>query len=48
MDFSFTEEQEALRELAQQIFADHSDNEHLRTVEASEDGVDRDLFESLP
>ena len=47
MDFAFNEEQEAVRELAQQIFGDHSGNEHLREVEASEDGVDDALWGSL-
>ncbi len=47
MNFSFNEEQEAIRELAQQIFADHSDHERLRQVENSADGIDRDLWDAL-
>ena len=37
MDFSFTEEQEAVRELAAQIFSDLSTPERLKQVEASRD-----------
>ena len=47
MDFSFNEEQEAIRELARQIFADHADHERLRQVESSADGIDRDLWDAL-
>jgi len=47
MDFAFTEEQEALRELARQIFGDHAGNEHLREIEASADGVDVALWRAL-
>ena len=34
MDFSFTEDQEALRELARKIFDDHCTHERLKAVEA--------------
>jgi alkylation response protein AidB-like acyl-CoA dehydrogenase len=47
MDFSFTEDQEAVRELASQIFADHADHERVREIEASADGIDRDLWDAL-
>lgn len=47
MDFSFTEEQEAVRELAGQIFADHADPERIRGIESSADGVDRELWDAL-
>lgn len=49
MDFSFSEEQEAVRELARQIFADHADHEHLAGLERDPDGdgVDRDLLGAL-
>ncbi len=47
MDFGFTEEQEAVRELARQIFGDHAAPERLREVEASEDGIDRPLWRAL-
>jgi hypothetical protein len=47
MDFSFSEEQEALRDLARQIFSDHADPERLRRIETSADGVDHALWRSL-
>ena len=36
MDFSFTEEQEAVRELAARIFSDLATNERLKEIESTE------------
>lgn len=49
MDFSFSEEQTAVRELARQIFGDACAHEHLAALERDPngDGVDRDLLRSL-
>jgi alkylation response protein AidB-like acyl-CoA dehydrogenase len=47
MDFSFTEEQEAVRELAVRILGDLSTPERLKEVEASEDRIDRKLWAEL-
>ncbi len=47
MDFSFTEDQEAVRELASRIFADHTDHERIREIEASADGIDHELWGTL-
>jgi acyl-CoA dehydrogenase len=49
MDFSFNEEQEAVRELADRIFTDLSTHERLREFEAEADGdrFDRKLWAEL-
>jgi acyl-CoA dehydrogenase len=49
MDFSFNEEQEAVRELADRIFTDLSTHERLRELEADADGdrFDRKLWAEL-
>jgi 3-oxocholest-4-en-26-oyl-CoA dehydrogenase beta subunit len=49
MDFSFDEEQEAVRELADRIFSDLSTHERLRELEAEPDGdrFDRRLWSEL-
>jgi len=49
MDFSFSEEQNAVRELARQIFGDACAHEHLAELERDPDGdgVDRVLLHSL-
>jgi acyl-CoA dehydrogenase len=47
MDFSFTEEQEALRELARRIFADRATVERVSAVEGSADRFDRELWSAL-
>jgi 3-oxocholest-4-en-26-oyl-CoA dehydrogenase beta subunit len=49
MEFSFNEEQEAVRELAERIFADLSTHERLRELEADADGdrFDRKLWAEL-
>ena len=47
MDFSFTEEQEAVRELAARIFSDLATHERLREVESTDERVDRKLWSEL-
>ena len=47
MDFNFSEEQEAVRDLARQIFSDHADHDRIRKVASSEDGIDRELWQAL-
>ncbi len=47
VDFSYSPEQEAIRELVRRIFADHSNHERLREVEASSDGYDTALWKEL-
>ena len=49
MDFSFTEEQEAVRELSDRIFTDLSTHERLRELEADPEGdrFDRQLWAEL-
>lgn len=47
MDFRFSEEQEALRELARRIFADGSSSERIKQLEASGEWFDRDLWAAL-
>ncbi len=49
MDFTFSEEQNAIRELAKQIFSDACEHEHLAAIERSPDGdgIDRALYAAL-
>lgn len=47
MDFAFTEEQEALRQLARTIFTDHCSHEQLRAVEQSPEWFHRALWDDL-
>ena len=47
MDFAFTEEQEALRDLAARIFSDLSTPERLKEVEAGDERFDRKLWSEL-
>jgi len=50
MDFSYSEEQEAVRQLAGQIFGERSTHERLKQVEATaaDDGpFDRELWKEL-
>jgi alkylation response protein AidB-like acyl-CoA dehydrogenase len=47
MDFSFSEEQDALRELAARILGDLSTPERLKEVEAGEERIDRKLWAEL-
>ena len=47
MDFSFGEDQEAVRELAARIFGDLCTHERLREIEGTEDHLDRKLWSEL-
>ncbi len=47
MNFDFTEEQEAVRDLAAQIFAGHATVERVKSAEASDDRIDRELWKAL-
>jgi 3-oxocholest-4-en-26-oyl-CoA dehydrogenase beta subunit len=47
MDFAFTEEQDAVRELAVRILSDLSTPERLKEVEGTEDRIDRKLWTEL-
>jgi 3-oxocholest-4-en-26-oyl-CoA dehydrogenase beta subunit len=47
MDFTFTEEQDAVRDLAEQIFDGQATPDRVKEVERSDDGVDRDLWRAL-
>ena len=47
MDFSLTEAQEAVRDLADRIFGDRATVERVRQVEGGTDRVDRDLWADL-
>src|SRR2546430_14829988 len=47
MDFALTEEQEATRDLAQQILTDRETHEHLKEIEAGGEGFDRDTWAEL-
>ena len=47
MDFGFTPEQEALRDLARSICQDHATHERLKAVERDADWFDRELWSAL-
>ncbi|HSS12094.1 MAG TPA: acyl-CoA dehydrogenase family protein, partial [Acidimicrobiales bacterium] len=47
MDFSLTEQQQAVRDLSAQIFEGHATLDRIKAVEASADRVDRDLWAEL-
>ena len=47
MDFGFTEEQDAVRDLAKRILEDKVVEERLREVEAGVDRFDREVFKAL-
>jgi alkylation response protein AidB-like acyl-CoA dehydrogenase len=47
MDFAFTPEQEALRDLARTICQDHATHERLKTIERDPDWFDRELWSAL-
>ncbi len=47
MDFGFTDDQEALRDLARRILADHVTHERLKELEAGGDGVDHETWRRL-
>ena len=47
MDFSITDEQEEVRDLARKILTDLAKSGHLRAIEESDDGIDRVLWAEL-
>ncbi len=47
MDFSFTEDQDAVRGLAEQVFTGRATVERVKAVEATEDRIDRELWAEL-
>jgi 3-oxocholest-4-en-26-oyl-CoA dehydrogenase beta subunit len=50
MDFSYSEEQEAVRELAGRIFTERATHERLKAIEAAaedEGPIDRELWAEL-
>jgi acyl-CoA dehydrogenase len=47
MNFEFTEEQDAVRDLAAQIFAGHATVERVKAVERTDERVDRELWKAL-
>lgn len=47
MDFEFSEEQQAVRDLARQIFEDRATPDRLKQVEVSDVGIDADLWAEL-
>jgi 3-oxocholest-4-en-26-oyl-CoA dehydrogenase beta subunit len=47
VDFTFTEEQDAVRDLAAQILEGHATAERVKEVERSEERVDRELWRTL-
>ena len=47
MDFTFSEEQDAVRDLATQVFEGHATPERVKEVERSEERVDRELWRAL-
>ena len=47
MDFTFSEEQDAVRGLATQVFEGHATPERVKEVERSEERVDRELWRAL-
>jgi len=47
MDFTFSEEQDAVRGLAAQVFEGHATPERVKEVERSEERVDRELWRAL-
>src|SRR5512143_218420 len=47
MDFSFTEDQEALRQLTRKILDDHLTHERLKAIEATPEWFDRTVWAEL-
>lgn len=47
MDFSLTEDQQALQQLTRRILADHVDHERLEQLEAGADGMDHETWARL-
>ncbi|HUF85149.1 MAG TPA: acyl-CoA dehydrogenase family protein [Acidimicrobiia bacterium] len=47
MDFSFSEEQDAVEHLAAQVFAGHATVEQVKEIERGDERIDRDLWRAL-
>lgn len=47
MDFTFNDEQEAVRDLAAQVFGGHATVERVKEVERGDERIDRDLWRAL-
>jgi alkylation response protein AidB-like acyl-CoA dehydrogenase len=47
MDFTFSEEQDAVRDLATQVMEGHATAERVKEIERSEERVDRELWRAL-
>ena len=47
MDWSYTEEQQEIRQLARKILEDLATHERLREIESSETGIDPELYAEL-
>ncbi|MFN8543668.1 MAG: acyl-CoA dehydrogenase family protein [Candidatus Binatia bacterium] len=47
MDFAFSDDQRAIRDLAERIFQDHVTPKRLLEVEAGSEGIDRELWRRL-
>jgi 3-oxocholest-4-en-26-oyl-CoA dehydrogenase beta subunit len=47
MDFNFTPDQDALRDLARQIISDRCTNAHLKSIAATDSATDLDLWRAL-
>lgn len=47
MDFNFSEEQEAIRNLADEVFTSKADIDRVKQVELSDERLDRDLWREL-
>ena len=47
MDFSFSPDQESLRELANKLLGDVCTNEHLKAVAATDSAIDHDLWKAM-
>jgi 3-oxocholest-4-en-26-oyl-CoA dehydrogenase beta subunit len=47
MDFTFSEEQDAVRDLATQVMEGHATPERVKEIERSEERVDRELWRAL-
>jgi alkylation response protein AidB-like acyl-CoA dehydrogenase len=47
MDFSYSEDQQAVKTLAEKILGDQTDNEHLRQIDSREDRFDEKLWQDL-
>ena len=47
MDFAFSEDQQALFDLALRVIGDHATHERQKAVAASPDGIDRELWSAL-